>query len=92
LQTRAESSDWKFSKGWEFTARDTPQQNHLAELGFAVLANRRRASMHMAHIPKKVRYQIFPKAFKIATVVDGLVVDKGHTKTRYERFFGKNPI
>jgi hypothetical protein len=68
LQTRAESSDWKFLIGWEFTARDTPQQNHLAELGFAVLINRGRALMHMAHIPKKVWYQIFPKAFKIATV------------------------
>jgi hypothetical protein len=91
LQTRAESSDWKFSIGWEFTARDTPQQNHLAELGFALLANRGRALMHIAHISKKVRYQIFQKVFKIATVVDGLMVDKGHNKTRYERYFGKNP-
>jgi hypothetical protein len=62
LQKRAESCDWKFAINWEFTARDTPQQNHLAELGFAVLANRGRALMHMAHIPKKTRYQIFPKA------------------------------
>jgi hypothetical protein len=89
LQKRAESCDW-FAINWEFTARDTPQQNHLAELGFAVLANRGKALMHMAHIPKKTRYQIFPKAFKIATVLDGLVVDKGQTQTRFERFFGKN--
>jgi hypothetical protein len=60
-------------------------------MGTAVLANRGRALMHMAHIPKKTRYQIFLKAFKIATVLDGLVVKKGQTNTRYERFFGKNP-
>jgi hypothetical protein len=63
----------------------------LAGLGVAVLANRGRALMHMAHIPKEVRYHIILKVFKISAGVDGLVVDKGHTKTRYERFFGKNP-
>jgi hypothetical protein len=47
--------------------------------------------MNMTLIPKKTRYQIFPKAFKIATVLDGLVVDKGQAQTRYERFFGNNP-
>jgi hypothetical protein len=38
---------------YEFMARDTPQQNHLAELGFAVLANRGRALMHRATVPMK---------------------------------------
>jgi hypothetical protein len=91
LQTRAKYCDWKFAIKWELTARDTPQQNHLVEVGFAVLANRERALMHMAHIPKKMRYQIVPKAFKMATVLNGLVEDKGQSNTRYERFFGKNP-
>jgi len=40
LKTRSESSDWKLCIKFEFTARDTPQQNHLAELAFITLANR----------------------------------------------------
>jgi hypothetical protein len=40
LQQRCEGVDWKLDINFKFTARDTPQQNHLAELGFAVLANR----------------------------------------------------
>ena len=31
---RAHSSDWKMKIKFELTARNTPQQNHLAELGF----------------------------------------------------------
>ena len=40
LQTRGNSSDWKLNLQFEFTARATPQRNHLAELGFAHMANR----------------------------------------------------
>ena len=36
---------------FELTARDTPQQNSLAEVGFATLANRGRAMMHRANLP-----------------------------------------
>jgi hypothetical protein len=39
LQQRSQSADWKLNMKFEFTACDTPQQNHLAELGFAYLAN-----------------------------------------------------
>jgi hypothetical protein len=45
LQQRLQSADWKLDAKSEFTARDTPQQNHLAELGFAHLANYGRALM-----------------------------------------------
>jgi L-rhamnose isomerase len=37
LQARAESAAWKLGVQFEYTARDTPQQNHLVKLGFAIL-------------------------------------------------------
>ncbi|MGH7955289.1 MAG: reverse transcriptase domain-containing protein [Gloeomargaritales cyanobacterium] len=93
LAQRTESSDWQLGITYEFTARDTPQQNHLAELAFAVLYNKGRAMMHKANIPKKIRYKLFREAFGCATDLDGLVVVKidNKTATRYEHFFGKNP-
>jgi hypothetical protein len=36
LQERAESTAWKLGVQFEYTARDTPQQNHLDELGLAI--------------------------------------------------------
>ena len=51
LQTRCASKDWKMKCEFEFTARDTPQQNSLAEVGFATLANCGRAMMHRANVP-----------------------------------------
>jgi hypothetical protein len=55
---------------FEYTAANTPQQNHLAELGFAVLANRGCAMMHQANLPLETRYQLFREAFQTATLLD----------------------
>jgi hypothetical protein len=76
LQQRSQSADWKQNVNFEFTARDTPQQNHLAELGFAHLANYGRALMARANVPLNIRYKVFTKAFKTATLLDGLTVIK----------------
>jgi hypothetical protein len=35
LKEWSESADWRLNINYEFTAQDTPQQNHLTELGFA---------------------------------------------------------
>jgi hypothetical protein len=59
LQSRCESADWKFWIQPEYTARYTPQQNHLAELGFAILANRGRALMARANVPLSVPNKIW---------------------------------
>ena len=94
LQKRCASADWKLGDiDFEYTARDTPQQNHLAELGFAVLANRGRAMMAKANIPLKIRYKVFPDCFETATKLDGLtpVTIDGKTATRFEHWYGKNP-
>ena len=54
LQQQCVSFDWKLKINFEITARDMPQFNHLAELGFAVLANKGRALMHAAHVPQDI--------------------------------------
>jgi hypothetical protein len=46
LMTRSGSADWKLNIQFEFTGRATPQRNHLAELAFAIIANRGRTMMH----------------------------------------------
>jgi hypothetical protein len=93
LQKRANSATWKLNIEFEFTPRDTPQHNHLAELALASIANKGRTLMSAAHIPMKVRYKVWVKAFQHATDLDGLVVTtiKNTATTRYEHWCGKLP-
>jgi hypothetical protein len=93
LKARCQSADWKLNIEFEFTARDTPQQNHHAELGFTVLANKGRAVMHRANIPLVLRYKLWREAFKTVTLLDGLVATKIDEviATRYVHWCGANP-
>jgi hypothetical protein len=93
LQQRCESKDWQFAIYYEYTDRDTPQHNHLAELGFATLGNKGRSLMVRANIPMSKRYLLFREAFKTAADLDSLVVTTiGEKKaTKHEHFYGKNP-
>jgi len=74
LKKRSDSSDWKLNIKFEFTARDTPQQNSLAEPSFAKIANHGRALMHRANVPQADRYKVWTDAFDTATKLDGLIV------------------
>jgi hypothetical protein len=56
LEKRANSADWKLGIEFEKTARDTPQQNSLAEVALATIANRARAMMVRANLPRAIRY------------------------------------
>jgi hypothetical protein len=93
LQQRAESKDWKLNIQFEYTARDTPQQNHLAELALATMSNKDRACMTAANVPETLRYLLYHRAFQYATDTDGLGVHTidDVTTTRYKQFCGKNP-
>ena len=73
FKNRSESSDWKINVKFEFTGRATPQCNHLAELGFAVIANHGHAMMHRANVPLADRYKLFKEAFKTATLLNASV-------------------
>jgi len=43
LEQRARSKDWQLGIHMEYTPRDMPQHNHLAELAFAAIGNKGRA-------------------------------------------------
>ena len=82
------SANWKFGTQFEYTGRATPQRNHLAELAFFIIANRGRAMLSAANVPKNMRHTLWKEAFKTATLLDGLAVIKldGVYKTRYEHW------
>ena len=94
LKFRCESADWKLGiKHFEFTSRDTPQQNSLVEVGFATLGNRARAMMFRANVPAEYRSKLFAKALMTANQLDDLVLEtiNGKTLTRVEHDTGKLP-
>ena len=88
LQKTAKGPNWKLKVDFEYTARDTPQQNHLAELGFATLASKGRAMMYAANLPLEIRFRLYREAFQTATLLDGLqpVEINGVTKSRYNHW------
>jgi hypothetical protein len=59
---------------FEYTARNTPQQNHLAEIGIYIICCRGQALMSRANSPKKYRYRMFWLATETACVLDWLTV------------------
>ena len=87
------SVDWKLPIEFDFTARDTPQQNSLAEVSLATIANRGRALMAAAAVPEAVRRRIWNEAFKTATLLDGLIPVEvnGKTASRFVHWMGSNP-
>ena len=93
LEARAKSADWKLNIEFEFTARDTPQQNSEVEVGLLTIAGRGRAMMIGANVPHKSRYKFFREAFTCATLLDGLTVIElnGKEETRYIHWQGNNP-
>ena len=92
LETTCNCSEWKMNLKFEFTARDTPQQNWLFEKGLATILSKARALMADANIPNAIRYLLYREAITTATLLDGLVAETidGQTKTRYAHFYGEN--
>eukprot|EP00957_Ditylum_brightwellii_P182996 13938327-Ditylum_brightwellii.AAC.2 len=93
LQKRANSAAWKINIKFEYTARDTPQQNSLAEVGLVTLSNRGRAMMIAVNVPMEEGYKLFWEAFTCATMLDWLAVIVIDTKvaTRVEHWCGMLP-
>ena len=56
LEKECNSHKYKFNIKFEFTARNTPQQNSLVEKGFDTLYGRGRSILAAAHIPMQLRY------------------------------------
>jgi hypothetical protein len=87
------SADWKMKTKIEYTAKGTPQQNHMAELGFTAIAARTRASMNRANFPLEVRFTLFAEVSNCIAKLDWLTVIKldDEKKTRIEHYQGSLP-
>jgi len=70
----SKSSDWQFNWQFEYTSRDTPQHNHMAELGFAVISNKVGALFIRENVPYKYRFHLYMEEFKTATDIHGLAI------------------
>ena len=93
LETRLKSNDWKIPATFEYTPRNTPQYNHLAELKIHLACNKGRSCMIRANVPMKYRFRCFVLFVEAAILLDRLVVVEidGVTKTRIEHFGGELP-
>ena len=56
LQEQEEIKDLKTNIDFEYTTRETPQNNYLAELRFLVLANKGKAMVYHGNVPTAMRY------------------------------------
>ena len=56
LHKRCSSADWKLDVAFEYTAKETPQKNSLAETVLTTIAARSRAALNIANVPMKERY------------------------------------
>ena len=89
----ANGHKWKLNLSFEYTGRATPQRNHLAELGFAIILPRAKAMMHAANVPEDVRPVLCKECINCSTMLDWLVAITldGITKTRIEHWCGSLP-
>ena len=88
LAKRMGCADWKMKPKVEYTARGTPQQNHMAELGFTAIVPRSTAAMNRANFPLEVRYTTFCEVSNCIAKLDWLTVIEldGEKKTRIEHY------
>jgi hypothetical protein len=94
LEAALHGHRWKMTDvEMEYTARDSPQQNSIAELGIFHTALKAKTMMRAANVPKKFRYQLFPDAVKTSAKLDALqiITYNNQEKTRHEHFYGQLP-
>eukprot|EP00957_Ditylum_brightwellii_P004659 354387-Ditylum_brightwellii.AAC.1 len=74
-------------------AHDMPQQNSLAEVGFATIGNQGQAIMMAANMPERVMYKLFMETFTCAAMLDWLTIITldNVTKTQDEHWNGSLP-
>ena len=78
LEKRVETVEWKDLQpiDFEFTSRDTPQHNNLAELSFLCIAGTTRAMVSTVNIPVGTRGKVASEAIKCATQMEGFAADR----------------
>jgi len=70
LEQGANLANWELGLKYKYTARETPQHIHLAELAIMSITNKGRACMAAANLPPAMRYALRPKVFQYATKTD----------------------
>eukprot|EP00985_Skeletonema_marinoi_P020006 scaffold11691_cov76-Skeletonema_marinoi.AAC.1 len=95
LQKRTQSADWQTLQpvDFEYTSRDTPQHNSLAEVAFPYLAGLGRAMLDTANVPEEERGRLVTQAIQLAVQLDGLRIIEinGKVATRDEHMYGEKP-
>ncbi len=87
-QARKEKGDFiKF----EYTVRNTPQQNGQVERSFATLYGRMRLMMRAGNMTEKEKQTFWIEAASTAKKVDNLLIRKGETKGQYQAIYGSRP-
>ena len=81
----------KLGLEFEFTARNTPQQNGQVERAFAATYGRMRAMMHEAGIHGDERKKYWVEAAATATKVGNLLVNDRKSKCAHEKVYGTMP-
>ena len=75
---------------FEFTARQTPQQNGKVERAFATLYGRMRAMMISAKFSAEMKQQLWMEAAATATKLDNILNEKGEPSP-HKKFFNDDP-
>jgi hypothetical protein len=81
LENCMNSTDWKMGIKFEYTGRDTPQRNGLAEVAFHTIAFCGRAMLNAANVLREFRFMLWREEFKTATLLNGMSMIKVDNKT-----------
>lgn len=76
---------------FEYTARETPQQNGVVERAFGTLYGRVRAMLNAAGLPKYMREGVWTECANTATKLDNILVNGTGGVTPYMQLYGKSP-
>jgi len=76
---------------FEFTARNTPQQNGKVERAFASLYGRMRSMMSSAGLDDAQKYKLWKEAAATATKLDNILTKDGETSP-YQKFYGEEAL
>ena len=79
------------SIAFEYTSRNTPQQNGQVERSFATLYGKIRAMLRDARMTKGQKDRYWTEAASTATKIDNLLIRKGETHCPYKRFYNNYP-
>jgi hypothetical protein len=89
MKTKELFEENKFGIKFEFTARETPQQNGKVERAFATLFGRVRALLNQAGFEKSKRNLLWVECAATATKLDNLLVTSSKETSPYEKFYGE---